>query len=125
MLVSLDDDPATPSPRLIEVALEAASAAARIDLDQISNRIAAGPRYPDVWPGERYRLLAGLTEVLAPKLVIEIGTYTGLSALAFKHRLSSDARVITFDIVPWPSLPNAVLRRRISPTAGSTKSSTT
>src|SRR5271154_191680 len=42
------------------------------------------PRYPDVWPGEHYKLLAALVGVLTPKIVIEIGTATGMSALTMK-----------------------------------------
>ena len=51
-------------------------------------------------------------------MVIDIGTFTGLSALALKQELPQDSRVITFDIVyawgvlhhtglMWESLGNA------------------
>jgi predicted O-methyltransferase YrrM len=48
--------------------------------------------------------------VLDARLVLEIGTGTGLSALAMLSAMPSDARVVTFDIVPWQEYPGGVLR---------------
>jgi predicted O-methyltransferase YrrM len=110
LLLSMDDESSRPSERLLDVVLAAADAARRIQLADVSSRIQDGPRYPSVWPGEHYRLLAGLVQVLEPKLVIEIGTHTGLSALALKDRLAQEARIVTFDIVPWQTLSGAALR---------------
>lgn len=109
MLFSADDD-VGPSERILELALAAAQAARTIDLSSVSSRVVRGPRFPDVWPGEHYRLLAGIVEVLKPRLVVEIGTATGLSALTLLERLSEDGRIVTFDVVPWRGVPDAVLR---------------
>jgi predicted O-methyltransferase YrrM len=109
VLVSLDDESAQPSERLLDLALLASGAARGIQLADVSARVQDGPRFPSVWPGEHYRLLAGLVQVLEPKLVIEIGTYTGLSALALKERLAQEARIVTFDVVPWHTLPGTAL----------------
>jgi predicted O-methyltransferase YrrM len=109
VLVSLDDESAQPSERLLDLALSASGAARGIQLADVSARVQDGPRLPSVWPGEHYRLLAGLVQVLEPKLVIEIGTYTGLSALALKERLAQEARIVTFDVVPWHTLPGTAL----------------
>jgi hypothetical protein len=64
------------------------------------------PYYPDVWPGEHYKLLAGFVEVLRPAVVVEIGTATGLGALAMLATLGAGSRLVTFDVLPWKSFPN-------------------
>lgn len=109
MLFSADDD-VGPNDRLLDVGLAAVQAARGVDLSGLSDRIPSGPRFADVWPGEHYKLLAGLVEVVKPKLVIEIGTATGLSALTLLERLPEGGRVETFDVVPWAEYPGAVLR---------------
>ncbi len=97
-----------PSPRLLDVGLQAAQSARSVDLDWLSDR--ASHRYPDVWPGEHYKLLSALVEVLSPKTVIEIGTATGMSALAMKAALPQDGKITTFDLLPWREHPETVLR---------------
>lgn len=109
MLFSADDEIGRPTPWLIDIALSAARGAARADLSMVSKRLNASPNYCDVWPGEHYKLLAALVQLLSPKRVVEIRTATGLSALAMKRYLPADARLLTFDIVPWTSFPNTVL----------------
>jgi predicted O-methyltransferase YrrM len=109
MIFSLDDDPATPSDRLLDVALEAIAAARRIDLSHLHERLSGPPYWPSVWPGEHYRLLAGLAQALNPSTIVEIGTATGLSALALKAGAPA-ATVATFDLVPWREYPGTVLR---------------
>src|SRR5205823_5974801 len=76
----------------------------------ISARMQVAPYYPDVWPGEHYRLLAAIVSIVKPKLVIEIGTATGLSALTIKKHLAADAMLATFDIQPWRSFSSSVLK---------------
>ena len=109
MIFSAEDDPARPSERLLDVALAAAQAARAVDLSALDARLAGPPYWPSVWPGEHYRLLAGLAQVLAPTTIIEIGTATGLSALALGHG-APEATVATYDIVSWREYPGAVLR---------------
>jgi predicted O-methyltransferase YrrM len=97
-----------PTDRLLDVALQAAQAARYIDLSWISDR---GPeRFADVWPGEHYKLLSALVSVLQPKTVIEIGTATGMSALALKTALPDDGEIVTFDLVAWRDYPGSVLK---------------
>jgi len=109
LLFSLDDDPSRPSDRLLGTAIAAVSAARSIRLDDVSARIEEGPLFPSLWPGEHYRLLAALVHVLQPQVVIEIGTYTGLSALSMKTTLPPSSRLVTFDITAWQSVPKALL----------------
>ena len=54
----------------------------------------------NVFPGEHYRLLKSLVNLLDPKTVIEIGTFTGMGSVAIQQGLNS-GKLHTFDIVPW------------------------
>lgn len=110
MIFSADDELSKPSDRLFDIALPAIAAARGIDLSALSARMSMPPYYPDIWPGEHYKLLAALVQVLAPTVVIEIGTASGLSALALKLMLPEHAVVHTFDLRPWNSFPETVLR---------------
>src|SRR5205085_3118297 len=74
-LYSADDEGGRPSPSLIDLALRLVDRARSMDLMDVSARIPAGQiRYPDVWPGEHYRLLAAAVALLQPKNIVEIGT---------------------------------------------------
>ena len=110
LVVSADDDPGKPSARLISIALDAVEHARNVDLSEISARIVEPPRFPDIWPGEHYKLLAGLVLALNPKVIVEIGTGTGLSALTFKQFLRPDGQIATFDLKDWKTLPGGMLR---------------
>jgi predicted O-methyltransferase YrrM len=109
-VASLDDDPATPSERLLDIAEAAIAAARRISLDEISQRISSGPRWPDVWPGEHYKLLAALAAVTASRTIIEIGTFEGLGTLALSRGAAAEARVVTFDVVPYVDVATHIFR---------------
>ena len=103
-------DSGMPSERLIRLALAAATHAMDEDLSVISDRSPTEPRWPDIWPGEHYRFLAGLVHVLQPRTVVEVGTYRGLSSLALAHRLPPGGRVVTFDVSPWREVGGQCLR---------------
>jgi predicted O-methyltransferase YrrM len=99
-------------PELVELALRASSRAAELHLDRCIDRARkrASP-YADWFdrlPGEHYRMLAGLVREREPELVVEIGTYTGASALAFLEA-SPLVRVVTYDLVPWDEVPGTLL----------------
>lgn len=111
MLFSADDDSSQPNDRLFDLALRAIQVARGADLAPISERMKTPPFYPDIWPGEHYKLLAGIVSVLQPRTIIEVGTSTGLSALTMKHYLPPGGRVITFDILPWTSFSETCLRQ--------------
>ncbi len=104
LLFSADDEPAKPSQRLIDLALESAKLASTTSLDDIAARTLP-ENYLDVWPGEHYKLLAGIIQVLKPKIVIEIGTAKGLSSLSMKKFLAEDAKIVTYDIISWKDYP--------------------
>src|SRR6202011_2045965 len=100
-----------PSDYLIDLGLRAAKEAWQIQLTELSRRVdAASNDFTPVWPGEHYRLLAAIVKILRPKHIVEIGTFSGLSALALKEFLPADGTIVTFDIVPWNSVPDTCLR---------------
>lgn len=109
MILSADDDPGKPTRALVDLALDAARLAADADVSELSARLTGPPDYPAVWPGEHYKLLAGLVQLTQPTLVVEVGTATGLSALALKRYLPEGSRIVTFDVVPWSEYPEHVL----------------
>ena len=113
MLFSADDAPGNSNERLVDLSLRAIEAARKQDLSSVQARLKGRFRFPDsivsTWPGEHYKLLAGLVEVLAPKQVVEIGTAQGISALALKRHLPQAGKVVTFDLIPWRDYPNCCL----------------
>ena len=110
VISSTDDDPAAPTPRLIEIAIEAIRHAQHASMDAICARMARPPHFANVWPGENYKLLAGLMLALKPKLVVEVGTGGGSGTLAMRHAMPADAKLVTFDIVAWHAYPEHLLR---------------
>jgi predicted O-methyltransferase YrrM len=112
MIFSLDDDPSTASDYLVTVALEAVREARGINLDDLCGRMNAPPYYPKIWPGEHYKLLAGLMVSLKPQVVVEIGTSMGLSALAMGKYLPTGSKIFTFDIRNWELDPGYFLREK-------------
>jgi predicted O-methyltransferase YrrM len=102
MILSAHDEPSGPNPELLLIGLKAVEAASKTDLSFLDNELAS------VWPGEHYKLLAGFIQVLKPAVVIEIGTATGLSALAMLPFFNGN--LITFDIKDWKSYPNTALK---------------
>jgi predicted O-methyltransferase YrrM len=109
MVLSADDDPMGPDAFLMDLALRAVGQARTVSMAHVVSRMKSAPFYPDVWPGEHYKLLAGLVQELRPEVVVEIGTSSGLSALAVLPFLPAGGRLVTFDIVPWREFPDTVL----------------
>ncbi|MBI2298348.1 MAG: methyltransferase [Armatimonadetes bacterium] len=110
MVYSAHEECPPPGRRLVEVGLEAARLALDVDLSALSARLPEPPDYPAVWPGEHYKLLAGLMQVLQPAVTVEIGTGGGHASLVFCDYAPEGGRVVTFDLVPWQEYPGSVLR---------------
>lgn len=106
-VASLHDSPGQPSARLLDLVPPLFAHARAATLPRLEERNA--PALVQQWPGEHYKLIVALMEEVKPKLVVEIGTYTGLSALAF---LRSPGRLVTFDVVPWKRFPGTYLREQ-------------
>jgi predicted O-methyltransferase YrrM len=108
---SRDHEPAAPR-RLLDLALDSARAVRDIenDLHDIWARPDA-PEWARCWPGEHYLFLAGLMKVLRPRIVVEIGTDTGLSALVMHKFRPPGGKLVTFDLVPWAQVEDHILRQ--------------
>ena len=108
-IVSLDDSPGAPNGRLIDLATALLPRAKAATLPLLVER--GAPPLVHLWPGEHYRLLAGVVQEVEPETIVEIGTYTGLSALAMLPMLERGARLVSVDVVPWHRLPNTYLKQ--------------
>lgn len=109
VMMSLEDQKPQPNDRLLELVLALARRAHRIDLAWLAGRASAEERgFVNQWPGEHYRFMAACVEHLQPRLVVEIGTFTGLSALAMKSCLR-DGLLISYDIAEWQTFSGTAL----------------
>ncbi len=113
MLFSMDGAPSGPNDRIFDLSLQSIAIARRQDLSSIKARLRGRFRFPDelveLWPGEHYKLLAAIVEALRPRLVIEVGTAEGMSALALKKNLPSNGKIVSFDLIRWKDYPNSCL----------------
>jgi len=113
MVFSMDGAPSAPNDRIFDLSLQAIALARRQDLSSIKARLRGRFPFPDelveLWPGEHYKLLAAFVQALKPRLIIEVGTAEGMSALALKANLPSNGKVITFDLIHWNDYPNSCL----------------
>jgi predicted O-methyltransferase YrrM len=110
LIYPLEEAAGSISPDLIDLSLRAARGAMDIDLQHLHDRSPTAREYLSNFPGEHYQLLASLVSCLKPTRVTEIGTYTGLSALTILTTLGANAKLTTFDIVPWPDIAGSALR---------------
>ncbi len=103
-------DASRPSEELVRLLCAAATRAIDVDLGPVAARARRdGERTQIVtWPGHHYRLLAALVDELGAASVVEIGTYTGASALTFAARTTVRS-VVTYDIVPWRRIDHVML----------------
>ena len=109
MIYSQHDNPGKPNDALIELALTAIARARETDLSFLKTRTTWTYPDPNEFPGEHYRLLAGLVTVLKPKIIIEIGTERGMSCISMKSALTPGAKIHTFDIKPYQEMESPVL----------------
>lgn len=66
--------------------------------------------FANVFPGEHYRLLAGLVALHKPKLLIDIGTYRGCSARVMLDYSGDTSRVATYDLIDYKGFDWTVLK---------------
>jgi len=107
---SAHDSPGKSSDVLLELGARIIDRCRSEELPLLRERNA--PDWVFCWPGEHYRLLAGIVSLLQPLSIVEIGTNTGLSALAMYARMTHDARLWTFDIVRWDQLRDGMGREQ-------------
>ena len=108
VISSADDLEPGPDDLLIDLLIEAARAAKSVDLTPVIDRCRTqeDARYVATWPGEHYRLLPALAQVLGANRVVEVGTYIGQGTLALRQAAQE---VITYDIVPASEFPTSLL----------------
>src|SRR5437870_134623 len=98
-------DPPQSTPELIDLAVHAIQHAWEHPVHELAERarLISSPfeRWGNLFPGEHYRILAGLTALWDPTTILDVGTFTGASALTFLEASRPGARVITYDLVPW------------------------
>lgn len=117
-VLSLSHEYSAPNKRLISLSLAASALAFKVDLtnNPMLFPFAEKPKsdvlaYANAFPGEHYRLLSAIVDIVKPKLVVEIGTFRGLSTLAMKYRMPPEGKIVTYDIVPWDKIPGTALKR--------------
>jgi len=93
LIASLVDDPASQTHPELAWILRAIATAASLKLPEAP--------FFNVFPGEHYRLLAGMILELQPELVLEIGTYTGMSARVICDYSPLNCAIHTFDLLAW------------------------
>jgi len=96
------------SKKNLGLAISFINAAVNQDLKDIETRSHSSQHldYLNLWPGEHYRLLRGISSVVKPKVTIEIGTWVGMSTLALAKY---SEKTISYDIRDWKSFKNTFL----------------
>jgi len=108
-ILSMDDSPGAPSRRLLDLVPAVLLRARNVSLHLLSER--GAPAFVHTWPGEPHRLMHALVEETKPRLVLEIGTYTGLGCLSILPALPSGSRLVTFDLIPWGQFSKTHLKK--------------
>ena len=67
-------------------------------IKNINNKLKDSQFY-NTFPGSHYRILNGIVKFLNPKLVIEVGTYTGMGTFALSQNLNGE--IVSFDIIDY------------------------
>lgn len=107
-VISADDSPGQPNAKLLDLAPSLIAGARNARLPLFAER--GAPKFAEIWPGEHYRLLSAIVQELKPMNVLDVGTYTGLSALSMLPVLPRGGAVTTFDIHPWKAVGGTHLR---------------
>ena len=99
-----------PTDRLLDLGMTAIDEARKIDLKWLSERMKVEPHLAGIWPGQHYRLLAALVKTAKPAKIVEIGTFSGVSALAMKAFMPAASELVTIDIIPWNQVEETALK---------------
>src|SRR5687767_1736154 len=93
-MFSADDD-VQPTQRLLRLALDAAAAAMDVDLSALAGGTGV-PQSINSFPGEPYRLLAGLVKAARPDVVVHLGPRDA-AALTLEKSLAAGTKFIAVD----------------------------
>lgn len=111
-LFSAVNQPGKPTDWLMQHSLRFITDAVSMNLGDVSSRIKTGENYIDIFPGEHYKLLASIIKNIQPKVVIELGTHLGYSALCMKKFMPADGCIHTFDVFPWNGFADTILTEK-------------
>jgi hypothetical protein len=99
LIASLHDDQACQKLPALNDVLKAVSYASTLHLTE--SDACRDSRFFNVFPGEHYKLLAALVSIWSPRLLFDIGTFTGMSARVMLDFASANAIVHSFDLLAW------------------------
>ena len=88
---------------LISVICDAVKVAHKLNLKCGKTNL-SDSKFLNQFPGEHYKILSAIVNVINAKEVVEIGTYTGLGTLSIKEGLSFPGKIITYDLISWKEL---------------------
>lgn len=111
-LFSMNGQPGKPGHSLLSAGLTYANDALSINLSDVSSRVKKGANYIDIYPGEHFKLLASIVKNRQPRIIVELGTHLGYSALCMKKFLPDNGRLYTFDIIPWNQFEETILTEK-------------
>lgn len=102
-MASVDDDLSTQNNELIQKLINWASTALDLKLNTDTNL--PSNMFLNLYPGEHYKLLAAIAYDESPQNIVEVGTFTGMSARVLLDYSSISSKITTFDLNPWDSYP--------------------
>ena len=97
-----------PNHRLIKLFSDLIIETEKVSLDFFKKRLNV-PGYVYQFPGEHYRVLQALVKLIDAKVIVEIGTFTGLSSVSFLQSMNQSRSLYTFDIIPFDEFHDTVL----------------
>jgi predicted O-methyltransferase YrrM len=83
---------------------------ARREIVDIPNADLQDSIYYNIFPGEHYRTLKAIINIVNPSSVVEIGTFTGMGSVAISQGLKNGS-LYTFDILPWNSFDSHLTQK--------------
>ena len=92
-------DDISPNNFLIDLMVESIPLAWRSPISAVNSKL-PDSKYLNIFPGEHYRIIKAITRVMNPKLVVEVGTYTGMGSIAILEGLDNGI-LYTNDIINW------------------------
>lgn len=104
------EDVSQASMDLVKLTLGAGTRAMSVDLSSLCGRTSNSRTLAELmtWPGHHYQFLPALADEVGAKTVVEVGTFQGASALAFREA-GLRPSVVTFDVLPWAEIPGTLL----------------
>lgn len=84
---------------ILNIAINSIKLALEDEIENINYKLTDSHLY-NIYPGEHYRLLKAIAKYMKPKVVVEIGTYTGMGVYSLIQGLNN-GKIYTYDIISW------------------------